>query len=299
MSWLVHLFLPHESNNQRAKLLHPSALAVLIAVFAVFQIGLGQITKAYPQILGYAAQIAPEEIIRLTNIERQNKGLSPVALDSALSAAAAQKAADMFARDYWAHVSPVGAQPWFFITGAGYSYRYAGENLARDFSSPETVIAAWMNSPSHRDNLLSDKYRDIGVAVVDGKLGGQETTLVVEMFGTKLAYAPAVAKTELGSFTVKAAEEVIPTPTITITITPTLVPVVASTEINTPPASPFGLTKAISLIFVVGIICVLVVDVIMVSRHKIVRWTSRSVAHLAFMIFLLISAIIIYRGQII
>lgn len=282
MSWLTHWLLPHQSNNQRAKLLHPSSLALIIVIFAFFQVGVGQISKAYPQVLGYAAQIAPGEIIRLTNVEREKQGLSDVNLDPELSAAAAQKAADMFARDYWAHVSPIGTQPWFFITSAGYNYRYAGENLARDFSDPNSVVQAWMNSPSHRENLLSDKYHDIGVAVVDGKLGGQDTTLVVQMFGTKLSFAPQVAKSPL-DISVKAASDVVPTGT------PVPVPV---------KVSPFGVTKALSLAVLVVIIGVLVVDVILVARRKIVRWTSRSVAHLAFMLFLLVSAIIIYRGQI-
>jgi hypothetical protein len=199
----------------------------------------------------------------------------------------------MYARDYWAHVSPIGTQPWFFITESGYQYRYAGENLARDFSDPDSVVKAWMNSPSHKDNLLSDKYHDIGVAVVDGKLGGQETTLVVQMFGTKLAaVAPPVAKSVLDISVQAAAEE-------QIVPTATPVPVVASAQtLPVAKVSPFGLTKALSVMIVVFIVGVLTIDVVLVARHKIVRWTSRSVAHLAFMLFLLISAIIIYRGQI-
>ncbi len=292
-----HWFLPHESNNQRAKVLHPSFLSLLIVLFAVFQVGLGQISKNFPQVLGYAAQIAPDEIIRLTNIERQNNGLPPVVFDAKLSAAAARKAADMFARDYWAHVSPIGTQPWFFVSESGYEYRYAGENLARDFSDPNSVVGAWMNSPSHKENLLSEKYHDIGVAVVDGNLGGQETTLVVQMFGTKLAAVAApVAKSVLDISVQAAGEEKVEPTAIP---SPTPVPAVASAQtLPVVKISPFGVTKALSVLIVVFIVGVLTIDVILVARHKIVRWTSRSVAHLAFMLFLLISAIIIYRGQI-
>ena len=134
--FLLHLFFPHQSNNLRAKLLHPSGLALIIGLFVIFQLTINQLTNNYPQILGYTSQISPEEIIRLTNRERTSAGLSEVKLDTKLSAAAAVKAADMFARNYWAHVSPVGTQPWYFVTEAGYSYRYAGENLARDFPTP-------------------------------------------------------------------------------------------------------------------------------------------------------------------
>ena len=193
LKFLRHLFFPHDSNNQRAKFLHPSSLVVTIGLFIVFQVTINQLTINYPQILGYASQISPEEIIRLTNIQRTSSGLSEVELNSQLSAAAAQKAADMIARDYWAHVSPVGTQPWNFITQAGYSYRYAGENLARDFSDAKSVVDAWVASPSHRENLLNSRYQDIGIAVIDGQLEGRETTLVVQFFGAKLSAAPSVS----------------------------------------------------------------------------------------------------------
>ncbi len=276
--------MPHESNNQRAKLLHPSALSVLLGLFVVSQVVLGQLALKFPQVLGYAAQISPDEIVRLTNKQRHAGGLAAVNLDPQLSAAAAQKAADMFAKDYWAHVSSTGTQPWNFITQSGYEYRYAGENLARDFSDPSSVVSAWMNSPSHRENLLSDKYRDIGVAVIDGKLGGQDTTLVVQMFGTKLAYA----KKAVTDISVQAAEvPVLPT------LMPTPVVQIAGSQV-----SPFNITKALSLMILAVVIGVLVVDIIVVARRRIVRWTSRSMAHLAFMLFLLVSAIVIYHGQV-
>ena len=168
--FLRHLFFPHESNNQRAKFLHPSSLVAIIVLFLGLQLTINQLTNNYPQILGYASQISPEEIIGLTNIQRTSAGLPEVKLDPQLSAAAAQKAADMFARDYWAHISPVGTQPWYFITESGYSYRYAGENLARDFSDAKSIVDAWVASPTHRDNLLNSNYQNIGIAVIDGTL---------------------------------------------------------------------------------------------------------------------------------
>ena len=295
LSFLRHLFLPHESNNQRAKLLHPSAISLVIGVFILFQFSLNFFSTHYPQILGYAAQISPEEIISLTNQQRQANGAGPLSLDSQLSAAAAAKAADMFARDYWAHVSPVGTQPWFFITQSGYSYRYAGENLARDFSDPQSVVTAWMASPTHRENLLNNRYSDIGIAVVDGKLGGRETTLVVQMFATRISASPAVggsSSTALGVKPAKAAETLpVPVPTAA----PTL-----NSELKTmnPRVSPFDITKALSIGMLAVFVIVLLADVIQVSRHKIVRWTSKSFAHLAFMLILLLAAVMVNRGLI-
>jgi len=292
MSLFHHLFLPHHTNNQRAKLLHPSSWLVLIIAFASFQIFLGKATSVLPQILGYASQISPAEIIRLTNIERQSTGLNPVSEDPQLDQAASQKAADMFARNYWAHVSPIGTQPWAFISGAGYSYRYAGENLARDFSDPGSVVQAWMNSPSHRENLLSSRYENIGVAVVDGTLEGRDTTLVVQMFGTRLAENPAVESA--ASYTVKAESQAQPIPT------PVLIPTVTPTPVSQAPiVTPFSVTKYLSLGLLVILILVLLADIVIVSRHKMARWTSKSPAHLIFLVILLVAVAIILRGQII
>ena len=303
MSLLHHLFLPHHTNNQRAKILHPSGLSFIIGVFALIQIFMGQITRSFPQILGYASQIPPDEIVRMTNVERVNRGLSPLKLDSELSAAAAQKAADMFAKNYWAHVSPSGTQPWFFITASGYTYRYAGENLARDFSDPGSVIQAWLNSPSHRDNLLNSRYQDIGVAVVDGNLEGRDTTLVVQMFGTRLVTAPVVSQ-ESTSVVVYAKEDLTGTPAPTIAPAQN-VPVSGSyLSATSQPAggtsafSPFEITKYISLGLLVIFALVLIADVILVRKRKIVRWTSKSFAHLIFIGILLIAALIVLRGQI-
>jgi hypothetical protein len=295
MSWFHHLFLPHHSNNHKAKLLHSSGLSFLILFFIAVQLGISQITVHYPLILGYASQISPDEIIRLTNAERQKSGLTAVKLDPQLTAAAVQKAADMFAKNYWAHVSPSGTQPWYFITNSGYSYRYAGENLARDFSDPASVVSAWMNSPSHRDNLLNAHYQDIGIAVVDGQLEGRDTTLVVQMFGARLAAAPSVGGTS--SFAVKAQEDT-PAPSPQVTTVPTIAPeVVVSAGKSV--ASPYSLTRWLSL-GVLGLLAlILAVDIIVVRRRHLTRWTSRSFAHFIFVGILIIAAITILRGQII
>lgn len=276
-----HLFLPHESNNHRAKLLHPSFLLSIIVLFLGLQLTINQLTINYPQILGYAAaQISPEEVIKLTNQQRQANGLDIVKLNPELSVAAAQKAADMFARNYWAHVSPVGTQPWYFITSAGYSYRYAGENLARDFSDPQSVVRAWMDSPSHRENILNPKYQDIGLAIIDGKLEGRETTLVVQMFGTKLSAQPVLGNSSSTEISVKAAES-------------------SNLSVKAFSTTPFDVSRVVSIILLAVFVLVLVIDLIHLKRHKIVRWTSSSLAHLMFMIFLLLTALIINKGHII
>jgi len=112
----------------------------------------------------------------------------------------------MFAKDFWAHIAPDGTTPWKFILDSGYKYLYAGENLAKDFQTSDDVVAAWMASKmGHRENILNTHYNEIGVAVVNGTLGGFQTTLVVQMFGSTAVAA--------GGSEVSAAPSTQPAPT--------------------------------------------------------------------------------------
>ncbi len=124
-------------------------------------------------------------LIELTNIERQAQGLKPLRYNPQLSRAAEAKAADMLAADYFEHTSPAGKTPWSFIKATGYDYYKAGENLAIDFTTVEGPIPAWMASPSHRANILKEDFSEIGIASMTGEYQGRETTVVVQMFGTK------------------------------------------------------------------------------------------------------------------
>ena len=109
----------------------------------------------------------------------------------------------MMTRSYFAHDTPEGKKPWQWINRGEYDYVYAGENLALDFTSAEVVHSAFMKSPSHRRNILNPKYKEIGIAVLNGEMNGQQTTLLVEFFGTQrkdistlAANQPSPEKTE-------------------------------------------------------------------------------------------------------
>src|SRR3972149_6841730 len=183
---LAHLFIPRQSNNHKAKLLHSSSITTLVLFLALFQLTISFLPGLGVKVLGYAANFSPDEVIRLTNEKRVQAGLSPLSTSSVLSQAAQAKGADMLNKDYWAHVSPDGTQPWYFFTNFGYKYRYAGENLAIDFQDPTSAVEAWMASPSHKENMLSGKYREIGIAVIEGDLAGVDTTTVLQFFATNL-----------------------------------------------------------------------------------------------------------------
>lgn len=316
--FLRHLFIPHESNNQKAKILHSDSLFLIALGLITFQIILGIANKSFPKVLGYAANISPSEVIRLTNVERAKNGLSSLTENSTLSQAAIAKGNDMLAKGYWAHFAPDGTSPWSFFLSFGYKYKYAGENLARDFSDASTAVNAWMNSPSHRENILNANYQEIGIGVVEGNLSGADTTIIVQFFGTPLngstgSIPQAEAKTVAATTQPKASTTpgkvsvVTPVPTSTPTPTPapTATPIIAETQIGNATGSsitfvsPFSSTKGISLLVIGLLLMVMSVDLIVVKRNKIVRVGGRTLAHIAYIGMILAVILILKAGQII
>ncbi len=186
----AHLFHPRHSNNHRPRILHPEGFLVLLLLVVIFRSGVGilrGVSSEQGTILGYSSSITPTQVVELTNKERVKAGTGELVVNKQLSDAALAKARDMFADQYWAHYSPKGKTPWQFMKTAGYRYTIAGENLARDFMESEDMMRAWMNSPTHKENIVNTRYKEIGIAVVDGVLNGTETTLVVQMFGSTAA----------------------------------------------------------------------------------------------------------------
>jgi len=129
------------------------------------------------------AQYSAGTLVTLTNSARAQNGLGGLATNSALASAAYNKAKDMFENNYFAHNSPSGKTPWDFIKEAGYSYSYAGENLAIGYTDPDELFSAWMGSPTHRENIINPNFREIGIAVVSGTFQGSETLIAVQEFG--------------------------------------------------------------------------------------------------------------------
>lgn len=305
---LAHLFIPHESNNQKARVLHPSGLVVISLFLVLFQSIITITPKVFPNVLGYASQIAPSEVIRLTNEKRVAAGLSPLTENGSLSSAALAKGNDMLAKGYWAHFAPDGTSPWKFFNDFGYKYRYAGENLARDFSNPASAVEAWMASPTHRDNILNGHYKEIGIGVVEGNLAGTDTTIIVQFFGAKSEAAPSIpiAKAQTVSTSspsvkpVSLAAKVSPTPSVVSSPTPTPTQTPNATAVSTSYlASPFGSTKNVSLGVVGVLLLVLSIDLIVVRRRRIMRIGGRTIAHIAFLGMILAVILILKAGQII
>lgn len=126
-----------------------------------------------------------EQAVKLANSERKQRGISELSVSNTLEKAATLKLVDMEKNGYFAHTSPAGLTPWYFMDKADYGYRYAGENLAIHFNDPESEHFAWMKSEKHCQNVLDPRFREIGIAVKKTYFEGRETMLVVEMFGTR------------------------------------------------------------------------------------------------------------------
>jgi uncharacterized protein YkwD len=199
---LKHFFIPHRGNAFRPHALRHKSLTVYSALLIFSQLMFGATMMTGPTITSADAKTVSTNIIVKTNEQRTKASLSPLTENAALSTAAAAKLSDMFAKGYWDHTGPSGETAWQFVDAAGYKYQLAGENLAKGFDNSGEVVGAWMDSPTHRENILNSQFTDIGVAVGSGKIKGANTTVIVQMFGlpkTTFASAPVTSAQVLGT----------------------------------------------------------------------------------------------------
>ena len=306
---LRHLFVPHHSNNHRSKLLHYDSLLMVIALLFAGLLVIQGMHKEYPAVLGDSISITVDDLLYYTNLKRTANGLAPLTLNQQLSAAAQQKAKDMFAKNYWAHVAPDGTTPWVFIRGAGYDYLYAGENLARGFDSSAAVVNAWMDSPTHRENLLSPHYTDIGFAIESGSLTGTDTVLIVQEFGSpyspkdETADATGQSPPQVAPTTVASANTTIPSPTAgamgNVANEHTNALAGVSSAQNNSILDVTTVKRNISFFFLVLFIFVLALDAIYIERKQIACvFFHHNIDHMLYLLFILIAGIVIGRGVI-
>ncbi len=280
--FLSHLFMPRESNNHRAKVLHHTNLFLTIVFLLLASFLIQRVKVSFPSVLGIKADISSEELLLLTNKERQNAGVGSLILNNKLSEAAAKKAQDMFEYNYWAHNSPEGKTPWVFIKSSGYKYVYAGENLARGFSSAEDAVRAWMASPDHRNNMLSSNYQDVGFAVMLGKLNGEETVLIVE---------------ELGNLHMPIARS--RTQEIATTESVNVLPKNVQAVYSKPLINTSSLSSNIYFVFIFVFIFALILDMIIIEKKKVMRFVGHNVDHILYLLLILVLIGIWSKGVII
>ena len=152
---------------------------LVIFIFISFNIGI----NFQP---AFASDINAQTLISLTNQARTKAGLPKLNQNAKLSQAATLKSQDIISKDYFAHNSPEGLNSWYWFREVNYSYRVAGENLAIDFNDSESLFTAWMNSPTHKANIMDPKFAEIGIAAVPGEFQGHQSIAVTQMFGKPL-----------------------------------------------------------------------------------------------------------------
>jgi uncharacterized protein YkwD len=184
-------FVPSPDNAYRPHLLRRGWMVFFLALVLATEGFLVASLVARQSSSNFLAAVIQSEVIALTNGEREQNSVGVLLENPALDAAAQAKANDMAQKGYFAHLSPDGKTPWDFIAASGYSYQYAGENLAVRFSDSQDVVNAWMASPTHRANIVKPQYTQIGVGIAEGMYLGQPATFVAQYFGAPLAAAPA------------------------------------------------------------------------------------------------------------
>lgn len=203
-------FVPHERNNYHPHILGHRALGLFSALLVTVKVATIIVVAVGPVIPAYSSAITTENIISLTNASRKDFSLNALSENPILDKAAQAKADDMLAKGYFAHNTPDGKTPWDFITGAGYSYLSAGENLAVNFTEAESVQTAWMNSPGHKANILNKIFEDIGIGISQGQYQGHTAIFVVQEFGT-----PAEQKVTLTEKPTPVQTQAVPPPPAT------------------------------------------------------------------------------------
>ncbi len=183
-------FIPHTQNDYTPDMLQRSAvLGMLFLVLLSFT------AANFHALLWQTSDwlvgaVLPAVVVNLTNTERDDAVLPALVRNPVLDEAARLKAEHMATKGYFAHYSPDGISPWHWFGVAGYRFVHAGENLAVHFSDSDAVVDAWMDSPTHRANIVNGNYREIGVGTAKGTFEGYPTVFVVQLFGT-----PAVPAT--------------------------------------------------------------------------------------------------------
>lgn len=173
-----------EKKSKSTRLASPPVIiffAVLIIVFNSFSI-VSTNAQSATEIINR------ENLLREHNVQRSNAGLNQLTISDKLNQSAQAKSELMLKLNCWSHYCPSGTSPWRFFEEAGYLYIFAGENLAEGFLKVGDVINAWMNSKTHKANILKESYKEIGFGISYGNFQGKSNNVVIAVhFGTTLA----------------------------------------------------------------------------------------------------------------
>lgn len=110
-----------------------------------------------------AANAQIQRIVELVNQRRKEAGLAPVRVNATLASCAQQYSEVQAAQGAINHTGPDGSNPGQRLKRCGYAWKHYGENLAGGYVDAGEVMTAWMNSPSHRKNIMNGKLKEIGI----------------------------------------------------------------------------------------------------------------------------------------
>lgn len=159
--------------------------AILVTIVAG-KTGVSAAMRLYPSLAASDTGVSSHEIIKLTNDYRASQGLPILQENARLDQAAADRARDMLHRGYFDHTAPDGNRFSKWVQNVNYKYFYVGENLAIDFNDAGEAFHAWLGSPEHLENIIRPQYHEIGVAAIEGNFNGRPTTVIVQIFGSRV-----------------------------------------------------------------------------------------------------------------
>lgn len=170
--------LDWQANIQNVEVKEPLVFSKSFLLLSIFSLSL----VALPWHGAHEPGLNQQSVIDLINQNRATETLHPLRRSLKLEQAARAKARDILENEYFAHTSPTGTKAWDFIRDTGMNFSFAGENLAINYTNGYELINDLMQSPSHRDNLLSPLFSEIGVASVRGEYHGQQAVVTVQIF---------------------------------------------------------------------------------------------------------------------
>ncbi len=181
---LKDFLLPTPANDHSPHILQKMAIIGMAGLILLSFVAVNLQSLLWQSSDWLVGAVLPATVVDLTNKERSDLTLSSLNRNPLLDEAAKLKAEDMAKKHYFSHYSPDNVSPWYWFNQVNYDYLHAGENLAIYFTDSEAIVNAWMNSPSHRANIVDQKYTEIGVGTAKGIYNGYKTVYVVQLFGT-------------------------------------------------------------------------------------------------------------------
>lgn len=187
----------HKHTKEYLKHYYPY-IPLFLSIAALLLVLINPMRMHNRNVLAAVSNISSSALLEKTNKERVNNNLNRLQISTLLERAAQTKADDMKKRNYWAHQTPDGKDPWIFIAATGYNYAKAGENLAYGFNDSETIVEGWLNSPSHRKNMLDRNFSEVGFGITSSPNFNNDgpAVIVVAMYGLPTNQAMTTTPTQ-------------------------------------------------------------------------------------------------------